>query len=38
MVLTSGCSFTGTYTFSVKVVTGPSGSGNINGSFFTPFI
>lgn len=38
MVLTSGCSLTGTYTFSVSVVTIPSGSGRTSGSFLTPFI
>lgn len=35
---TSGCSFTGTYTFSVSVVTGPSASGKMSGSFLTPLI
>lgn len=37
-ILTSGCSFTGTYTFSVSVVTMPSASGRTSGSFLTPFI
>lgn len=38
LILTSGCSFTGTYTFSWSVVTVPSASGKTNGSFLTPFI
>lgn len=37
-LLTSGCSRIGTYTFSFNVTGVPSGSGNCNGSFFTPFI
>lgn len=36
-LLTSGWSLTGTNTFSVRVVTSPSGSGNISGSFLCPF-
>lgn len=38
VVLTSGCSRTGTQTFSFNDTVAPSGSGNIRGSFFTPFI
>lgn len=37
-VLTSGCSLTGTYTFSVFATTGPSGSGKTRGSFARPLI
>lgn len=37
-ILTSGCSLTGTYTFSLSVVGGPSASGNVNGFFSDPFI
>lgn len=36
--LTSGCSLTGTYTFSVNVIINPSGSGKTKASFLTPFI
>ncbi|EAT40980.1 AAEL007338-PA [Aedes aegypti] len=36
--LKSGCSFTGTYTFSFKVIASPSGSGSCSGSFVTPLI
>lgn len=36
-VLTSGCSLTGTKTFSVSVAVVPCASGRISGSFFIPF-
>lgn len=38
ILLTSGCSLTGTYTFSFRVTGVPSGSGSFSGSFLTPFI
>ena len=38
LLLTSGNSLIGTYTFSDKLMLGPAASGNTNGSFFFPLI